>query len=70
MAEGKLREKVDGYEQERHALKVIIDSKMKLYVVEIIKSLHKLNLETDSKVMRQSKALQLLLDSTINAMSQ
>lgn len=61
---------MDGYEQERQALKVIIDSKMKLYVVEIIKSLHKLNLEKDSKVMRQSKALQLLVDSTVNAMSQ
>eukprot|EP00892_Ulva_mutabilis_P011777 jgi/Ulvmu1/8972/UM005_0063.1 len=70
VAEGQLRDKVDGYEQERQALKVIIDSKMKLYVAEIIKSLNKLNLEKDSKVMRQSKALQLLLESTINAMSQ
>lgn len=61
---------MDGYEQERQALRVIIDSKMKLYVVEIIKSLNKLNMEKDSKVMRQSKALQLLLESTINAMSQ
>lgn len=65
-----MQDKVDGYEQERQALKVIIDSKMKLYVAEIIKSLNKLNMEKDSKVMRQSKALQLLLESTINAMSQ
>jgi hypothetical protein len=65
-----LKEQLQGFDKERQALKVIIDSKIKLFVAEIIKSLDNLQLDDTAKIKRQSRALMHLVDSTIQAMSQ